>query len=285
MKAFYHSADLDGHCSGAVVKMKHPECEMIGINYGDVFPWDDIQDGETVYMVDFSLQPFNPNMVILNKKCDLVWIDHHISAIDEFGKTMPKGNIRGFRKDGIGACQLTYEYLFAEKAPDAVRLLAEYDVWNHKDPKTLPFQFGMRLYDTFPNDPKTVEWWKCLMGFGNLNPMDQIIGEGSVVLDYLANDNKKYAQACSFEIEWKGLFFIAINRMLTNSQMFDSVYDPLTHDAMLTFGFRKGKWTISMYSMKENVDVSVIAKEMGGGGHKGASGFQCKELPFELPVI
>ena len=38
MKCFYHSADLDGHCSGAIVKMVYPECELIGINYGDKFP-------------------------------------------------------------------------------------------------------------------------------------------------------------------------------------------------------------------------------------------------------
>jgi uncharacterized protein len=33
-----------------------------------------------------------------------------------------------------------------------------------------------------------------------------------------------------------------------------------------------------MYS--KTVDVSKIAVKYGGGGHKAASGFQCKELPF-----
>ena len=40
---------------GAIVKMKRPHCEMIGINYGDVVQWDNIQEREVVYMVDFSL--------------------------------------------------------------------------------------------------------------------------------------------------------------------------------------------------------------------------------------
>ena len=38
------------------------------------------------------------------------------------------------------------------------------------------------------------------------------------------------------------------------------------------------KFTVSLYS--ESVDVSVIAKAHGGGGHKGAAGFICAELPF-----
>ena len=71
MKAFYHSADLDGHCSGAIVKYAHPECELIGINYGDKFPWESIGQDETVYMVDFSLQPFS-DMIRLNKACSLI---------------------------------------------------------------------------------------------------------------------------------------------------------------------------------------------------------------------
>ena len=68
--------------------------------------------------------------------------------------------------------------------------------------------------------------------------------------------------------------------MLTNSQMFDSVWDNTKYDAMLTFGWRKGKWTVSLYTDKEHVDVSVAAKNRGGGGHKQAAGFQCEELPF-----
>lgn len=59
MKCFYHSADLDGHCSGAIVKQMHKSCEIIGIDYGDKFPYEVIEDGEIIFMVDFSLQPFD----------------------------------------------------------------------------------------------------------------------------------------------------------------------------------------------------------------------------------
>ena len=83
MKCFYHSADLDGHCSGAIVKLKYPDCEMIGINYGDIIDINNIHQDEEVFMVDFCLQPFD-GMLELNKKAKLYWIDHHAKgSIDE----------------------------------------------------------------------------------------------------------------------------------------------------------------------------------------------------------
>lgn len=278
MKCFYHSADLDGHCSGAIVKHFNPECELIGINYGDKFPWETI-GRETVYMVDFSLQPFK-DMVKLYKTCNLIWIDHHISAMREYkNHGFMEEDIGGFRCDGIGACKLVWEYFTDKPTPYSIQLLAEYDVWNHEDPNTLPFQYGMRQYETFPS--KNFDFWGDLFkDDGSIE--NKIINEGRLILKYADSENKKYCSACAFETNLDGLKCIAVNKMLTNSKVFDSVWDNAKYDAMLTFGWRKGSWTISLYTDKPDVDVSAIAKNRGGGGHKQAAGFQCKEIPFKL---
>ena len=80
MKCFYHSTDLDGRCSGALIKWRHPECELIGIDYGQAFPWHLVDSGECVWMVDFCLQP-HEDMIRLARKCDLIWINHHKTSI------------------------------------------------------------------------------------------------------------------------------------------------------------------------------------------------------------
>lgn len=55
------------------------------------------------------------------------------------------------------------------------------------------------------------------------------------------------------------------------------------YDLMITFVRRKDKlWNVSLYSTKPEIDCGEIAKSFGGGGHKGAAGFQCEELPFEI---
>lgn len=277
MKCFYHSADLDGHCSGAIVKYARPECEMIGIDYGDPFPWDKIVPDEEIYMVDFSLQPFS-DMVRLDKVARLTWIDHHKSAIEEYMAT--PCTIRGVRATSLAACELAWSYLFPDDdgpLPAAVRLLGRYDVWDHSNPEVLPFQYGMKGEKTEPGE--SAGFWGQLF-HGQL--IDRIIGRGQAILDYQAAQSKKYVQACSFETEIDGLKCVAVNLMLTNSQIFDSVWDDSRYDAMLAFGWKRDKWTVSLYTDKPGVDVSVVAKARGGGGHEGAAGFQCSILPFLL---
>jgi oligoribonuclease NrnB/cAMP/cGMP phosphodiesterase (DHH superfamily) len=273
MKCFYHSADLDGHCSGAIVKMKYPDCELIGINYGDEFPWDSIEPGEVVYMVDFSLQPDTAEqMRKLAGLADLNWIDHHKTAIG----LESIDHIKGLRKNGEAGCELTWQYCFPdEKMPYSVKLLGRYDVWDHdSDEHILPFQYGMRLSETRPYLSEAQSLW--VVGW-----LD-VCNEGEVILTYQAQQDAIYAKATAFETELDGLKCIACNKMLTNSLSFKSVWDSEKYDAMIAFGYRKGHWTISLYTDKEGVDVSTVAKERGGGGHKQAAGFQADGLPFRL---
>ncbi len=278
MKVFYHSADLDGYCAGAIVRKAYPDAEMIGIDYGDPFPWERIAQGEQVVMVDFSLQPF-ADMVRLADLADLVWIDHHQTAIE--AEEAADGFVcNGFRIIGRAGCELAWEYFFPdERMPYAVTMLGRYDVWDHTFPQVLPFQYGCRMERTDPADPETIELWDRLLN-GDVAMAAHILDRGAVILEYIAADNRKYAQACAFETDIDGLRCIAINRMLTNSQLFESVWNPARHDAMLAFGFRGGRWHVSLYTTKPDVDVSAVASRHGGGGHRGAAGFTCDVLPF-----
>lgn len=281
MICFYHSADLDGHCSGAIVKMKFPECELYGINYGHDFPWDKIK-GEDVIMVDFCLQPFEDMLQIKEKANSFVWIDHHADKIEESKNFYT--DIDGIRVDGIAACELAWSYFFPiEDIPTFVSLLGRYDVWDHEaDPRVLPFQYGMKRYDTDPSkDDIFWNFWHDLWDdMGDMT--DMIVSNGSIINEYVDSENEKYVKACAFETELEGYKCIAVNRTLTSSQIFDSIWDNTKYDFMIAFGWRNGAWNVSIYTDKEGYDGSIISKKYGGGGHKQASGFQCDELPFEL---
>jgi len=210
----------------------------------------------------------------------LIWIDHHKSAIEEHNEWLKAGNdvILGIQRSGTGACQLVWEYLFPDKTvPTFIKLLAEYDVWDHSDPRTLCFQYGMRQFkDT---SPENQDLWHSLFDVEEVQRITEI---GGVIIEYQNAENEKYIQACGFETVLDGLKCIAVNKLLTNSMLFTSVWDAKKYDAMLTFGLKNGQWTVSLYSDRDDIDVSGIAKARGGGGHKGAAGFQCKELPFNI---
>lgn len=276
---FYHSADLDGMCSGAIVKYwadkTGRESHLHGINYGDEFPWNEVHPNDEVIMTDFSLQPWS-DMKRLAALYHVTWIDHHKSAIEEHSKGDYPLFSRWILDTEYAACELTWMEYFGQKLPLAVFWLGRYDIWKHQEHEgCLEFQYGMRLYDT---QPENQAFWKAL--FTEPNKANTIRDQGTLLLAYETEQNKKFASAYSFECELDGLRCIAVNKGFTNSLVFQSVYDPSRHDAMLSFAYRGGKWTVSLYSDKESVDCSVICKARGGGGHKGAAGFQCDVLPF-----
>jgi oligoribonuclease NrnB/cAMP/cGMP phosphodiesterase (DHH superfamily) len=275
---FYHSADFDGHCSGAIVLAAIPDCVMRGINYGDEFPLDQIGSDDTVFMVDFSLQPFE-RMSELKSKCKrLVWIDHHKSAIDEAGDVP----IEGVRLIGRAACELTWGWFHEESAPWAVKLLGRYDVWDleAEDGLVMPFQWGLRIVkDTLPG----TECWDWLLAKSEGSDMvvRETIDRGRLLLEFQAVQDAKYCSGYAFASELDGLKVIAVNRGMSNSQVFVSVWDPDAYDAMCSFCRRPdGIWTISLYTDKPGIDVGAFCKAHGGGGHVKAAGFQTSRCPF-----
>lgn len=283
MICIYHSKDLDGYCSGAIVKLKYPDAKLIGYDYGQEFPLEEIPEGEPIIMIDVSL-PMHM-MAYLSKYSgyQLTWIDHHISAISDY-KNHDHMGINAVLENGVAACEGGWKYLFPDiEIPEAVKLLGEYDTWRNGDKKRwderiMPFQYGMRMVcssaETFPND---------VIGFGGMAGINKIIDNGDLILEYQKVQNERACKS-AFEVNFEGVRGIALNNGGANSQVFASVYDESKHDVMIPFVFTGKHWTFSLYTTKDEVDCSVIAKSKGGGGHKKAAGFQLPELPDEFKV-
>lgn len=288
MICFYHGADLDGHCSGAIVKLFNPRCEMYPINHGDHFPWEEISTGETVFMTDFSLKPFD-DMIGLNEIANLVWIDHHKTAINASNNHGVEEKIDGLRSTAKAGCELAWEFFNRHSSmPYAVYLLGRYDVWDHRNPDVLPFQKGMQIKETDPRNSEAWDLWRqLLMLKQDLNQLEMsIIEQGKTVIEYQDQVYANLAKWLSFEMNFKGYKFISANVSGTGSKFFDVVWDENKHDAMLVFSWTGTYWNISMYTtpekIDEGIDVGEIARIYNGGGHAGAAGFQSQKLPFKL---
>lgn len=279
MICLYHSADLDGICSAAIVIAALPGCRAIGIDYGQPVPWEAMIPGENVYLVDFSL-PME-DMQRLSKRSLLHWIDHHKSAIEA-------AEAAGFLASGgqlldstQAACELTWAYVMHDTPmPVGVKLLGRYDVWdlNHNS-DVLPYQYGMRSLSA-ASSPLDPQWWKVFDGNFEFNGF--VRDRGRAILAYEDATNLKYADI-AHETHICDLPAVAINRLLCNSRTFDHAYHPERHALMLAYGFDGQQWKVSLYSDQgSSVDVSEIARRFGGGGHAHAAGFRCDELPFAL---
>jgi oligoribonuclease NrnB/cAMP/cGMP phosphodiesterase (DHH superfamily) len=272
---------MDGKCAGAIVykfykkdrdltKYMGEECEFISIDYKDEFPFSNIRPSETVIIVDFSLQKEGEFENLLKITDKIIWIDHHKTAIEKHGNL----NIRGIRKDGTAGCELTWQYFYPGiPIPKVVKLLGDYDTWAFKyGEDTNKLQTGIRLYDT---NPESKEWLKWLDP--SYLPVEEL-GMGEISLKYRDNYYAGLIKSWSFWTKFEGYKTIACNAGSVSSQLFDSIIED--YDIMAPFAFDGKQWTVSLYTKKDEIDVSEIAKKYGGGGHKKASGFQCKELPF-----
>lgn len=276
---FYHR-DIDGMCSAAIVyRFSSKKCDLIDINYGEEFPWEKLDGRDTVYMVDFALQPFK-EMVRLQKLCNskgakLVWIDHHIESLNEAKKFGFKCD--GLRKDGLAGCELTWHYLYPKKPmPRAVYFAGRFDVWDHSDSKVLPVHYSMESMNLSPS----LNVWDTLLN-KNQDQFDEEVRIGKKIMAWVDNFNKERMLELAFPLEFEGLKCIAANSSMRSSEAFKSVSDG--YDAILKFEWgNTGIWTISLYGLGRNVDVGKICSKYGGGGHKSAGGFQCKKLPFRL---
>jgi len=266
MKCFYHGADMDGKASGAIVrKFYGDECEYIPYFYKD-FPFDSIEKDESVIIVDCSCD-FNKLLKITK---DIIWIDHHKTAIDQYEHLKLKGE----RVDGIAACELTWEYFYNSKLPLCIKLFGDYDVWKFaygEDSNRL--QTGIRLYDNSVESPMWNKW------LDKYYLMEEELEKGAIALQYRDSYYKSLINSLSFYTDFEGYIAICCNAGSVSSQLFDSL-DESTYDIMIPFSFNGEEWTCSLYTKKE-IDCGTIAKKYGGGGHKQAAGFRIKELPFK----
>lgn len=288
MICFYHRADMDGKCSAKIVEMKYPDIKLIGLDYPDEKKAKDLIDeykltkNTQVFMVDFSLQPFT-EMEILSQNCMLTWIDHHKTAIVEYEKSKefyPSGINIDLRhnndnpKNKSAACDLCWEYFYPNIDPPLiVYLCGRYDIWDHHDYRVLPFQYGIRTYNT--NLDNNTVWNKL---FTDNDYIRDIIYQGEIILKYQEQQDEIYCKAYGREIIFEGYKTFIINKGLANSFLFDFIKEQkLGYDLYIAYvQMRNGKWKFSVFST--TVDGSAISKKYGGGGHPGASGFQTKEL-------
>jgi oligoribonuclease NrnB/cAMP/cGMP phosphodiesterase (DHH superfamily) len=298
---FFHKSDIDGHCSGAILKYCIPNIELIAIEHGDDFPWEKIKDADEVYMVDFSL-PLD-DMIKLAQKIyanggEFIWIDHHKSAIERFEANRDKfPKIKGFRSVDFAACELTWRHLVPDRdVPRAVELLGKYDTWRKGNlvewrEGVVPYEYGMLTRETNPS--RNMEIWyeifdKKPFAFMDNLEIGRIIDIGKNVMAYLERHDEKNARRGAYLVDIDGLRGIAINSDTHSSNVLESVYKPTVHDVMVVYSHTQDQdWYVSLYSTKDSVDCSAIASKLAeqqkgiGGGHKGAAGMTVKKLPFE----
>lgn len=278
MLCIYHIADHDGKGSAAIVRSRYPKIELLGLNHDMEIPYETIEQHDKIIVCDISLPV--EYMFKLSESKDFTWIDHHKSVIDEYDayrQATGKAEIKGIRRSGTAAIELTWEYFYPkQEVPEGIHLLALQDIYDLSDPRVMPFEYACQSMGV--NRPDDELWKKII---NNELDIAETVAKGEAILSWIKIRDYRLVRGMSFTSHYKGMKCICANMPQGKSAFYDSLPHIGTFDFMVNFFMnKKNTWNLSFYTSKDNVDVSKIAAEFGGGGHQKAAGASSlKELP------
>ena len=283
----HHSADLDGLMSGAIIKYwankQKKDLTLIGWDYGQKIP-DNILEYDFVIMSDISFPKDTMKKLKEHYKDNFLWYDHHERTYTEMSDLKIGGN----QTKDLSAQEITFNELLGDdfKMPNIVLNLGLYDSFRHfgtdMETKIFKHQLGARLllkdfngvYTSFVyalNDKKYDD---------ELNA--KMIEYGDVLYKQSELDANDVLNRLGYEKEIKGKKFFVYNKDRLNIFNFlkENQIKELNekYHGVCSWQYYPdiNKFKASLYSQTN--DMSIIAKEFGGGGHAGASGFQTDDV-------
>jgi uncharacterized protein len=286
----FHSVDLDGYLSAALVRKYAPGTwTQYDLLYADYNRYDEALERirkykpKTLYVVDFSF----PNDVFdeIVDTCETVyWFDHHQRKIDTASEKMKA--LPGVRFSGVSAARLVFNHMCDQvKVTDAqrrfVELASDYDTYSFNQSnirnEDAPAINSYIMFDTSKPikmvDRVTVLYDTLAASDAN-DILDSWINKGRAYLNEQLNRGVRAASRAMFG-ERDGNRYAIVNAA-DNSPGF--ILESLLKE--VSFGIcwymlSSGKIKCELRSGENSTfDVSKLAAEFGGGGHFHAAGCQ-----------
>lgn len=272
---YYHD-DLDGICSAAIINKLYGDSKCVPVQYGkDTWNLQDVVDAEEVFVVDFTFPDMEKLAEIAENK--LRWIDHHKTAMEQHLELW-NSDVKGLRDLDNSGCGLTWKYCYNDPfpAPCAVRWVEDRDLWKFNLVDTKPFCMGASILIKDPYD----KYWADLLD-SDVDQMCHFVEMGTILLDAQYERVKRMFEAGK-DVTFQSHKTRMVNSTSDISELGEYIYSN-GYDLALIWQVKENKIICSLRS--KAVDCSEIAKNHGGGGHKGAAGFSIENknnFPLEL---
>lgn len=252
------------------------DVEYLPFNYSDKPP--DIKDKD-VYIIDFSFKREVMKQLAIDAN-SLVCLDHHKTAEEaliglekeillETGKEI---NITfDMNRSGAG---LAWDYFFPTNTrPHLVNYVEDRDLWKFALPNSKKINAFIQSFDI-----NLESWIFNVAPPFDYKSLEEIVKEGESLLRL----EEKYIKQIAYNARLKKIGGYIAPYVETNILM-SEVCDYLIKNypgnypfAFYSFYRKDGKIQYGMRS-RSDFDVSIIAKQFGGGGHKQAAGFERDE--------
>jgi uncharacterized protein len=240
--------------------------------YGDNPP--DVTDRD-VFILDFSYPPAMVSAMALSA-ASITIIDHHESAIRRFMETgwVCPDNVHMTLDTTRSGAYLTAKHLWPGKDPDEmVKLVDDRDRWVFHMPDTRNFNAGLfsRHY--------TIEDWNAIA-----HDVQGTINDGAAIERKHFKDIKEMlGQTAVWRIHEGQPILVANLPYIYSSDAGHMMIEqnPGAYFAACYYINNKDEYVFSLRSDDSRANVSKIAEQFGGGGHRNAAGFKVKSFPFD----
>lgn len=226
-----------------------------------------------VVMVDFSYK--RPVIERMSQEANkILIIDHHKSASEDLGELYaawdeakdfwntehPYKVAAHFDMNRSGAV-LAWEFFHKSYPPTLLLHIQDRDLWKFELDNTMQISMALRSY------PKEFEIWDRLAG-----ELDKLKVEGTSIHRWYRNQLEGLKHSvirqtiCGYDVPTVNtplMFASDLAGELAENEPFAACY----------WDRPEGR-IYSLRSTNDGIDVSAIAKKMGGGGHRNAAGFK-----------
>jgi oligoribonuclease NrnB/cAMP/cGMP phosphodiesterase (DHH superfamily) len=278
MLIIYHD-DYDGVCSAAIAYRKFSkEAKLAPMNYNKAFPFNKVESDEKVWVLDYSVSDEDMNQ-LMNLTKNIGWIDHHKTSMQRYS------DVPGIRNIEKACCELAWEF-FNVGAPMswAIKYIGDRDIWKWQyGDATRHFYNGLQMETDSMNPSASV--WDVLLSIDKDDKLlDSMMQKGMAVEKYKFMMNQQLVEAWAYEVEFEDYNCLALNCSNTIDRLSNKMLEKGQQIAIL-YTFDGNRYTISLYTVDPLIDVEIIAKKYGGGGHHNAAGFVTDKLPFVIKAI
>jgi len=220
-------------------------------------------EGRDVLLIDFSYKrPVVEDM--LTKARSITLIDHHKSAIDDLKPLLDTKAIAGFTDIEHSGAMLAWQYLFGDTAPPKIlEHVEDRDLWRFSLPGTSQIQASIFSYEyTFAN-------WDKLMK----STPKELFDDGLAIERKHMKDIRELLAVTTRKMCIAGHVVPVANLPYTMSS--EAAHILAENQPFAACYYDGTEYRIfSLRSKPNGMDVSEIAMQYGGGGHKHASGFR-----------
>ncbi len=284
---FYHANCMDGFASACVVAAYlRGEGTYTPVQYSDeeqlseLLNWlesDEATDAD-VYVVDFAWGVI-PMQEIVRRCRSLTWIDHHKTSawiLDELLATAGADRRLVHSQDFCGALLCWIELMDRDYSPTVLTYVNDRDLWLWDLPDSKEVSAALRTLWWYRMDRPQDHFEEFL---GQVEDVTLMLDEAGLGAHILANQDKdvesavRQAERCQID-DFRAL---AVNSPANQSEIGHRLLQEEGCEVAIIYFRKKGRWIYSLRS-EGDVDVSEIAKERGGGGHKHAAGFEAEFL-------